>query len=222
VQKILIIEDNENILSFLKPELQHEGYSVDAASNGAIGLEKFNQSGADLILLDIMPSLLNDLTVLRCIRNASDVPVIILTAQDQPIDKLIDLDCKASDYLIKPFEIQELIARIRYVLQKQKLIPRDILTFKDIKLNIPSKIVTVGDENVILTVKEFDLLVYLMLNVDYPLTRDQILNNAWGYNFYADAKTVDVCIRNLCKKLGNIFSNKNYITTIHGSGLRCC
>lgn len=215
--KILIIEDEESIISFLKPELQHEGYYIDTAMDGETGLEKLEQAGADLVLLDIMLPRINGMTVLRRIRNFSDVPVIILTARGEITDKVLGLDCGADDYLTKPFEIEELLARIRCALRKQKRIQGDILSFDDITMNISSRRVSVGEDNIELTTKEFDLLMYLMQNSNHTLTRSQILNAVWGYDFYGDSKVVDVYIRYLRNKLDERFS-KNYITTIRGIG----
>jgi two-component system response regulator ArlR len=217
MQKILIIEDEESIISFLKPELQHEGYSVDAAMDGETGLNLLEQSGADLVLLDIMLPNMNGFAVLRRIRSFSEVPVIVLTARGQTMDKVLGLDCGADDYLTKPFEIEELLARIRSALRRQKKTAGDILKFMDITMNVPARRVNVGEENVELTAKEFDLLNYLMQNVNHAMTRDQILNSVWGYDFFGDSKVVDVYIRYLRNKLDERFS-KSYITTIRGVG----
>ena len=185
--------------------------------DGATGLEKLELEGADLVLLDIMLPGMSGLSVLRRIRNTSDIPVIILSARGDTTDKVIGLDGGADDYLAKPFEIEELLARVRCVLRKQKRIQGDILSFRDISMNISARLVTVGDAVVELTAREFDLLVYLMQNVNHTLTREQILNSVWGYDFYGDTKVVDVYIRYLRNKLDERFSFP-YITTVRGVG----
>jgi DNA-binding response OmpR family regulator len=216
-KKILIIEDEESIISFLKPELQHEGFDVEAATDGESGLCFAEQSHFDLILLDIMLPQLNGLTVLRRIRNFSNVPVIILTARGETTDKVIGLDGGADDYLTKPFEIEELLARIRCALRKDKRSLGDSYSFADITLNTSSRLVSVKDVTVDLTAKEFDLLSCLMQNANQTLTREQILNNVWGYDFYGDSKVVDVYIRYLRNKLDEPFQT-TYITTVRGVG----
>ena len=217
MQKILIIEDEPSIISFLEPELRHEGFDVSCATDGQTGLELFEQSGADLVLLDIMLPGISGLSVLRRIRSSSDVPVIILSARGDTTDKVIGLDGGADDYLAKPFEIEELLARVRCALRKQKRIQGNVLTFRDLSLNVSSRLVTVGAAAVELTAREFDLLMYLMQNVNHALTREQILNGVWGYDFYGDTKVVDVYIRYLRNKLDEPFS-ANYITTVRGVG----
>lgn len=216
-KKILIIEDEESIISFLKPELQHEGYDVETATDGEAGLQLFEQSHFDLILLDIMLPRLSGLTILRRIRNSSNIPVILLTARGETTDKVIGLDGGADDYLTKPFEIEELLARIRCALRKEKRILGDSFTFADMTLNTSTRLVSIQDETVNLTAKEFDLLTYLMQNTNHTLTREQILNNVWGYDFYGDSKVVDVYIRYLRNKLDDRFK-KTYITTVRGVG----
>lgn len=216
-KKLLIFEDEESIISFLKPELQHEGYNVEAATDGEAGLQLFEQFRFDLILLDIMLPQLSGLTVLRRIRNSSNIPVIILTARGETIDKVIGLDGGADDYLTKPFEIEELLARIRCALRKEKRTLGDSFTFADVALNTSTRLVCVKDETVDLTAKEFDLLACLMQNANHTLTREQILNNVWGYDFYGDSKVVDVYIRYLRNKLDERFK-KTYITTVRGVG----
>lgn len=217
MQRILIIEDEPSIISFLEPELRHEGFAVSCATDGAAGLEKLQQEGADLVLLDIMLPGMSGLSVLRRIRSFSDLPVIILSARSATTDKVIGLDGGADDYLAKPFEIEELLARIRCAFRKQKRIQGDVLAFRDITVNVPARHVTVGDTAVDLTAREFDLLLYLMQNVNHTLTREQILNSVWGYDFYGDSKVVDVYIRYLRNKLDERFSG-NYITTVRGVG----
>ncbi len=217
MKKILIIEDEESIIAFLKPELQHEGFDVETATDGETGLSMFEQSKFDLVLLDIMLPRLNGLTVLRRIRNCSNIPVIILTARGETTDKVIGLDGGADDYLTKPFEIEELLARIRCALRKEKRILGNSFNFLDLNLNTSTRLVSIQDETVDLTAKEFDLLTCLMQNANQTLTREQILNSVWGYDFYGDSKVVDVYIRYLRNKLDERF-NKNYITTVRGVG----
>jgi len=217
MSKILVIEDKGSILSFLRLELQHEGYEVITAQDGDTVLVTLEQHGIDLILLDIMLKHINGLTVLRSIRKFSEVPVIILTVRGETTDEVLGRDYGANDYLTIPFDIEELLARIRYVLKKKERIQMDTLSFDDISMNIATRCVTVGSENIELSTKEFDLLLLLIENSNQAMTRGQILSKVWGYDFFGDPKVVDVYVHYLRHKLDDRFS-KNYITTIRGVG----
>lgn len=219
--KVLVIEDEAEILSFLKPELTHEGYEVDTASDGRAGFEKIEKGNYDIVLLDIMLPGLNGIEVLRRARKFTDIPIIMLTARDQIADKVTGLDTGADDYLTKPFSIEELLARMRSALRRNSTRRDDgssnILTFKDITLNQASFEAKVDGRNIELTKKEYQLLEYLMKNKNCVLTREQILNTVWGYDYMGDTNVVDVYIRYLRVKLDEN-SNEKYITTIRGTG----
>lgn len=219
MSKVLIIEDEAEILSFLKPELIHEGYEVDTASDGRSGLEKIESENFDIVLLDLMLPGLNGIEVCRRARKTTNVPIIMITARDQIIDKVTGLDNGADDYLTKPFSIEELLARMRVALRRstQTGLEKKETYFKNLALNENICEVKVDEEIVELTKKEYMLLEYLMENKNCVLTREQILNKVWGYDYFGDTNVVDVYIRYLRSKLDDTFGEK-YITTIRGIG----
>lgn len=217
--KVLIIEDEAEIVSFLKPELSYEGYEVDVADDGRIGLEKIESGMYDIVLLDIMLPSLNGMEILRRARKFTNIPIIMLTARDQIMDKVTGLDTGADDYLTKPFAIEELLARMRNALRKNIALKeeKNVFTFKDIELNPSILEVKIGNTPIELTKKEYQLLEYLIQNKNNVITREQILNAVWGYDYLGDTNVVDVYIRYLRVKL-NDTSNEKYITTVRGSG----
>lgn len=219
-EKILIIEDDSRIARFLELELRHEGYQVEIASDGRSGLEKALNDDIDLVILDLMLPLLSGIEVLRRIRKASDLPVIMLTAKDDVSDKVVGLDSGADDYVTKPFAIEELLARIRVALKRKRNTDKkenDILRAGDLVLNKTKHIVTYKDEVVPLSKKEYDLLEYLMENMGIVLTREQLIENVWGYDYYGDTNVTDVYIRYLRAKIDQKY-NLAYIKTVRGVG----
>lgn len=218
-QRILIIEDEVKIARFLELELSHEGYEVDQVHDGRGGLEKALAGGYDLIVLDIMLPLMNGIEVLRKLRQASDVPVIMLTAKDEVMDKVIGLDMGADDYMTKPFAIEELLARIRTGLKRRisRNASEKLLSANGLSLNIDKYSVTFENEEIELTRREFDLLRYLMENKNIVLTRDKLLETVWGYDYSGDTNVVDVYIRYLRSKIDEKY-NKKIIHTIRGVG----
>lgn len=220
--KILVIEDEQKIARIITMELEYEGYEVHAVHTGEKGLEKVLEGGWSLVLLDVMLPELSGLEVLRRIRNASvHVPVILLTARDSIPDKVSGLDLGANDYMTKPFQIEELLARIRASLRVSKLQWKQeqekILQVDDLKVFVKSYSVKRADVDIELTPREFELLLYLMENKNIVLSREQILNHVWGYDFMADTNVVDVYIRYLRKKVDYQF-NSQLIQTIRGVG----
>lgn len=213
---VLIVEDEREILSFLEPELRHEGYGTRTAANGEEALRRFAEGGIDLVLLDIMLPGISGIEALRRIRRESDVPVIMLTARNATYDKVSALDQGADDYLVKPFEIEELLARMRAALRKraQKL---PALAFGVITLDPDARSVKVAGEEVELSAKEFDLLRLLMENQGIVLSRDRIVERIWGDDYVGDRKVVDVYVRHLRTKLDDRFG-QTYITTVRGVG----
>jgi DNA-binding response OmpR family regulator len=222
--KILLIEDEVKLARFVELELCHEGYSVTKAFNGRDGYDLAATGDFDLVLLDIMLPELNGMEVLRRLRRTSDVPVIMLTARDDTMDKVAGLDRGADDYITKPFAIEELLARIRTALRKhentvtQRVIPHnDILTSHGVMLDIKKHIVTVNDMPVELTKREFDLLHYLLINKGVVVNRDMLIEHVWNYDFDGGTNTVDVYIRFLRAKLDEAFNIK-LIHTVRGVG----
>lgn len=219
--KILIIEDEVKIARFLELELKYEGYEVEIAHDGREGLNLAINKEYDVIVLDVMLPSLNGMEVLRRIRTVSNVSIIMLTAKSDVTDKVMGLDIGADDYMTKPFAIEELLARIRVMLKRNKshLIVKDenIITLGKLSIDIERHLVTFNDEHIELTKKEFDLLKYMLDNKGIVITRDNILQNIWGYDYIGDTNVVDVYIRYLRSKIDNRFDIK-LIHTVRGVG----
>lgn len=222
-ERILIIEDEEKIARFIELELNYEGYQTDKATDGRIGLEMARDAKYDLVLLDIMLPGLNGMEVLRRLRPASDVPVIMLTARDAVMDKVSGLDNGADDYITKPFAIEELLARIRNALRKSRAAmpiaseSTRVLEASFIRLDVDRHTVFLQDQPIELTKREFDLLQCLMENKDIVLSRDTLLEKVWGYDYAGETNIVDVYIRYLRSKLDEP-SGRRLIHTIRGVG----
>ncbi len=220
VVKILIVEDEIKIARFLELELKHEGYEALVATDGRTGLEKALKENVDLIILDIMLPGLSGIEVCRRVRLESKVPIIMLTAKDDVTDKVAGLDMGADDYMTKPFAIEELLARIRVALNrtKQKAEQKlEILKIGEVKLNLTSHSAFYGEEELTLTKKEYELLEYMMRNKNMVLTREQLLNNVWDYEYFGDTNVVDVYIRYLRQKIDEKFGIR-LISTVRGIG----
>lgn len=218
-QKILIVEDEIKIARFLELELGHEGYTVDQAHNGREGLNKALNNQYDLIVLDIMLPSVNGIEVLRKIRQNSEIPIILLTAKDEVMDKVIGLDMGADDYITKPFAIEELLARIRTALKRKMQKPETTKALKigSLKLDPDKHSVTFENELLELTKREFDLLRHLIENKNIVSTRDRLLEEVWGYDYVGDTNIVDVYIRYLRSKIDDKYNIK-LIHTIRGVG----
>jgi DNA-binding response OmpR family regulator len=219
-KKILIVEDEEKISRFLELELNHEGYAVEQAFDGKKALELLENNTYDLVILDVMLPKLNGMAVLRRLRKFSSVPVIMLTAKDDTMDKVMGLDSGADDYLTKPFEIEELLARIRVCLKrlkKKEVKKSNCLNFNQLEINTDMMTVSYNDESIDLTKKEYELLKFLVENKRIVLSRDLILNKVWGYDYYGDTNIVDVYIRYLRSKIDEPF-NQKIIHTVRGVG----
>jgi len=217
--KVLVVEDEEKLARFVEMELNHEGYSVTKAFTGREGYDLAVSGDFDLVLLDIMLPELNGIEVLRRLRRVSTVPVIMLTARDEVMDKVAGLDQGADDYITKPFAIEELLARIRTALRK-RINPADnadVLTAVGLCLDLKRHAVTVGDNPVELTKREFDLLHYLLKNKGIVVTREMLLENVWEYDFDGGTNAVDVYIRFLRAKIDEAFDIK-LIHTVRGVG----
>jgi len=217
--KILLIEDEEKLARFVELELTYEGYEVTKAYNGRTGSELAQSGRFDLILLDIMLPELNGMEVLRRLRRASSVPVIMLTARDGVTDKVAGLDLGADDYITKPFAIEELLARIRTALRKSAPAAREneVLSAQNVCLDSKRRTVTVGGQAVELTKREFDLLHYLLKNKGIVVTREMLMENVWDFDFDGGTNAVDVYIRFLRGKIDEAFDIK-LIHTVRGVG----
>ncbi len=218
--KILIVEDEKQIARFVQLELMHEGYEVETVYDGREGLEKIKNNEYNLVILDVMLPSLNGMEVCRRVRAFSDVPIIMLTAKDSVIDKVTGLDIGADDYMTKPFAIEELLARIRATKRKNSSKNnenKNEIMVNDLVMNLSTHEVKRGDQLIELTKREYDLLEYLMKNVDVVLNREQLLEVVWGYNYMGDTNVVDVYIRYLRSKIDEDFDVK-LIHTVRGVG----
>ena len=221
--KILIVEDEHQLARFIQLELEHEDYSTTVSGDGREGLTLAESGEFDLILLDIMLPGLNGLEVLRRLRKAeNNVPVIMLTARDSVMDKVSGLDMGADDYITKPFAIEELLARIRVTLRQHSSSSEEktaagLISFKELAMDTARHTVTCGGKPLELTVKEFGLLQALLENVSIVLTREQLLERVWGYDYFGETNVVDVYIRYLRSKLEEV-SEIKYIQTVRGVG----
>jgi len=216
-ENILIIEDEKKIARFLQIELEHEGYNVAIEYSGNEGLRRASDGNYDLIILDLMLPGMDGFSVLKEIRKKSSIPVIILSAKDEIKNKVMGLDIGADDYLTKPFSIEELMARIRNALRKNIKANTKKISYDGITMDLSTYEVLRDGQKIELTKKEFDLLKYLILNAEIVLTRENILENVWGYNYIGETNIVDVYIRYLRSKIDEPFSNK-LIQTIRGVG----
>ena len=209
--RILLVEDEEKLARFVELELTHEGYQVEKAFDGRTGLELAEKGGFDLLLLDIMLPGLNGLEVLRRLRKeGSSVPVIMLTARDAVMDKVTGLDMGADDYVTKPFSIEELLARIRAALRKQTVQKKEdsLLSCADLTVDVSRHRVTRGGKEIELTGREFSLLQFFMENKTIVLSRDQLLEKVWGYDYLGETNVVDVYVRYLRGKIDERFEPK--------------
>ena len=217
---ILIIEDEENIADFISLELNHEGYQTSIASDGREGLDSALQGSWDLILLDIMLPGISGMEICRRVRSVSEVPIIMLTARQSVPDRVAGLDGGADDYVSKPFAIEELLARIRVLLRRTRtttVTNKDTLTAKDLRLNTSTREADRGGESIALTAREFDLLEMLLKNKNHVLTREQIMEKVWGYDFAGETNVLDVYIRYLRNKVDVPFDSP-LIYTVRGVG----
>jgi two-component system response regulator MprA len=197
---ILIIEDDERILDFLRRGLAYEGYRVETAEDGLKGLSLARDNPPDLVILDWMIPGLDGLEVCKRLRAADDVPILMLTAKDGVSDRVVGLDAGADDYLVKPFEFEELMARIRALLRRSKSTSPKILHFADLKLDTGTRQATRGDRLIELTAKEYVLLELLMQHPRQVLTREVIFDRVWEYDFGGESNIIEVYIRYLRQK----------------------
>ncbi|MBT2657301.1 response regulator transcription factor [Bacillus sp. ISL-18] len=223
--RILVVEDERHIAKILKIELEYEGYEVVVAYDGKAGLQSALAEKLDLILLDVMLPEMNGIEVLRRIRKENNlIPIILLTARNLTMDKVTGLDQGANDYITKPFEMEELLARVRSCLRQNALAVKamqpeeSILSFQDLTVNPETREVTRGNTSISLTPKEFDLLVYLLMNKNKIVTRENILFHVWGYEYEGETNVIDVFIRHLRKKIEEGFTDPTIIQTVRGIG----
>ena len=223
--KILVVEDEKSFSEPLAYLLGREGYEVEVAADGNEALLKFEKLGADLVLLDLMLPGLNGTEVCRQIRQTSNVPIIMLTAKDDEVDKVVGLELGADDYVTKPYSSRELVARVKAVLRRGTESVGNsgdarILEVGQLKLDIDRHSITFNQENISLPLKEFELLEFLMRNAGRVLTRDQLIDRIWGSDYVGDTKTLDVHIKRLRSKFEKDPANPELIQTVRGLGYK--
>ena len=199
--RILVIEDDEAILKFLKRGLAYEGYQVDAAPDGQAGLALARDNTPDMVVLDLMLPGIDGLEVCRRLRAGGPLPILILTAKDTVNDRVMGLDMGADDYMVKPFNLEELLARIRALLRRAQPARPQILRFSDLSLDTGTRQALRGDQSIPLTAKEYELLELFMRHPRQVLTRDVIFDRVWGYDFGGESNIIEVYIRYLRQKL---------------------
>ncbi len=221
--RILVVEDEESFSDPLSYLLRKEGYEVEIAPDGPKALEAFDRSGADLVLLDLMLPGLSGTEVCRRLRSRSSVPIIMLTAKDGEIDKVVGLEIGADDYVTKPYSSRELLARIKAVLRRraepEELAP-PTLEAGPVRMDVDRHVVTVRGEPVSLPLKEFELLELLLRNAGRVLTRLQLIDRVWGSDYVGDTKTLDVHVKRLRAKIEDDPSAPQLLTTVRGLGYK--
>jgi DNA-binding response OmpR family regulator len=219
-QSVLVVEDESSIASFVSLYLKNAGYGVRTAATGGEALSQFASDAPDLIVLDLMLPDIDGVEVCRRIRKTSEVPVLMLTARDEDVDKIIGLEVGADDYLTKPFNPRELVARVKAILRRATPERREresaAIEHGELSIDAGRREVKVGEQEVQLAPKEFDLLWELLDHRGLVLTRDQLLERVWGYTFAGDTRTVDVHVRQLRRKLGDA----SPIVTVWGVGYK--
>ncbi|MBB6118266.1 response regulator [Nocardiopsis algeriensis] len=221
--RVLVVEDEESYSDALSYMLRKEGFEVAVAPTGTAALEIFDRTGADLVLLDLMLPGLSGTEVCRSLRQKSNVPVIMLTAKDSEIDKVVGLELGADDYVTKPFSSRELVARIRAVLRRRgedEVVLPAALEAGPVRMDVERHVVTVRGENVQLPLKEFELLEVLLRNAGRVLTRMQLIDRVWGADYVGDTKTLDVHVKRLRAKIEEDPSSPKYIVTVRGLGYK--
>ena len=221
--KVLVVEDEQSLREPLVFMLEKEGYEVIEAEDGEIAIQKFQAEGADVILLDLMMPKLDGNQVCKQIRLSSNVPIIMLTAKDSEVDKVVGLEIGADDYVTKPYSTRELLARMKAVLRRKiepTLEADSVLVAGELRLDSDRHQVTLSGKPIAFPLKEFELLELLMENVNRVLTRGQIIDRVWGANYFGDTKTLDVHIKRLRSKIEEDPARPKYIQTVRGLGYK--
>ncbi|MEN9967058.1 MAG: hypothetical protein RL036_291 [Actinomycetota bacterium] len=221
--KVLVVEDERSLREPLVYLLEKEGYDVVEAEDGAQAVKLFESGGADIILLDLMLPELNGNEVCRIIRQSSAVPIIMLTAKDSEIDKVVGLEIGADDYVTKPYSTRELLARMKAVLRRKvepAVVSTGLLEAGSIRMDVERHIVTVNGNKVSMPLKEFELLELLLENVNRVLTRGQIIDRVWGSNYFGDTKTLDVHIKRIRSKIEDDPARPVHLMTVRGLGYK--
>jgi two-component system response regulator RegX3 len=223
--RVLVVEDEQSLREPLVYLLEKEGYEVIEAIDGNAAVEVFAEKGADLVLLDLMLPGINGNEVCRIIRQRSSVPIIMLTAKDSEIDKVVGLEIGADDYVTKPYSTRELLARMKAVLRRQAeptnvAVAEGILEAGSVRMDVERHVVSVNGTKVSMPLKEFELLELLLENVNRVLTRGQIIDRVWGSNYFGDTKTLDVHIKRIRSKIEEDPARPVHILTVRGLGYK--
>lgn len=221
MKRLLVVDDEQKIREVIREYSEFNGFEVTEAENGmeAVGLCKLNDY--DIIIMDIMMPKLDGFSACKEIKKIKDIPVIMLSARDEEYDKLFGFELGIDDYVVKPFSPKELMARINVVLARHKPAEKEeedqVLEFGGLRIDIPGRTVTIDGEKIELTPKEYDLLFYLVENRNIALSRDKLLSDIWGYDFFGDDRTIDTHIKNLRNNLGDY---RDHIVTLRGVGYK--
>lgn len=216
-ERVLIIEDDEGILRVLRRALTYEGYQVETALDGETGLKKAREWRPDLLILDLMLPGMDGLEVTQRLRTEGNIPILMLTAKDTITDRVLGLDAGADDYMTKPFELDELMARVRALLRRTQLERAPVLTFNDLTLDTSTRLASRRGRSIALTAKEYDLLELFMRHPRQVMTREMIFDRVWGYDFGGESNVLDVYIRYLRQKLESE-DELRLIHTVRGVG----
>ena len=220
VGKVLIVDDDENICEVIKMYLESAGFSTKVCNDGRASLDAYSSYKPDLVLLDVMLPHMDGVDILKWIRKDNDTPVIMLTAKGETFDKVLALELGADDYIVKPFEPKELVARVKAVMRRYNFqgTDKEVLKFENLTVDINSYTVVYNNEEIKMPPKEFELLYYLASNKNRVFTREQLLCEVWGYDYPGDSRTVDVHVKRLREKLQG---NSNWqIETVWGVGYK--
>ncbi|WP_019809400.1 response regulator transcription factor [Saccharomonospora halophila] len=224
--RVLIVEDEESFADPLAFMLRKEGFTAAVATDGTEALDEFDRNGADIVLLDLMLPGMSGTDVCKQLRQRSAVPVIMVTARDSEVDKVVGLELGADDYVTKPYSARELIARVRAVLrrggepQPEDEAAAQVLTGGSVRMDVERHVVTVDDTEVPLPLKEFDLLEYLLRNIGRVLTRHQLIDRVWGADYVGDTKTLDVHVKRLRSKIEADPGSPRHLVTVRGLGYK--
>jgi two-component system response regulator RegX3 len=222
--RVLVVEDEESFSDALSYMLRREGFEAVVAASGPEALAEFDRGGADIVLLDLMLPGLSGTEVCRALRSRSAVPIIMLTAKDSEVDKVVGLELGADDYVTKPYSARELVARIRAVLRRRgeaaEPPAEGVLEAGPVRMDVERHVVAVDGETVALPLKEFDLLEFLLRNAGRVLTRGQLIDRVWGSDYVGDTKTLDVHVKRLRAKLEPDPANPKYLLTVRGLGYK--
>ncbi len=220
-QKILIIEDEKKIADLLREYLENSGYRTDWIDNGSLAVSGFKKVNPSLVLLDLMLPGMDGIEVCKELRKISNIPIIMVTAKIEEVDRLIGLELGADDYICKPFSPREVVARVKSVLRRVFIEPETRkLVIGNISVDLETKTVTVNDSDIVLTPSEFNLLRVMMSQTNRVFSRNELLNKVQGYDFDGYDRTIDTHIKNLRKKIRSVIPDKEIITSVYGSGYK--